>query len=83
MTIATSPKSCGVSSRARTMVEPSVNANWAPWAIVVTKDVVDALGDKAINYDIQLVGQTFVKGREQPVELYRVVDPLRVGIYRL
>jgi adenylate cyclase len=53
------------------------------WAVVITRDVVDALGDKAAQYDIQLVGETTVKGREQPVQMYRVVDPARPGIYRL
>jgi adenylate cyclase len=53
------------------------------WAVVITRDVVDALGDKAAQYDIQLVGETTVKGREQPVEMFRVVDPARAEIYRL
>ncbi len=53
------------------------------WAVVITRDVVDALGEKAKQYDIQLVGETTVKGREQPVQMYRVVDPARPEIYRL
>jgi adenylate cyclase len=53
------------------------------WAVVITKDVVDALGDKAGQYDIAQVGETTVKGRAQPVQMFRVVDPARPEIYRL
>jgi adenylate cyclase len=53
------------------------------WAIIITRDVLDALGEKAKDYDIKLVGETQVKGREQPVEMFRVVDAARPEIYEL
>ena len=53
------------------------------WAVVITRDVVDALGEKAAQFDIKQVGETTVKGREQPVEMFRVIDPAREEIYRL
>lgn len=53
------------------------------WAVVVTSDLVHALGAKAEQYDIKQVGETTVKGREQPVQMFRVIDPARPDIYRL
>jgi adenylate cyclase len=53
------------------------------WAVVITRDVVDALGAKAAEYDIEQVGETTVKGRAQPVQMFRVVDPARPEIFRL
>lgn len=50
------------------------------WAVVVTREVKEAArGD----FDFELVGSRQVKGREQPVEMYRVVDPERPEIYQL
>jgi len=50
------------------------------WAVIVTRDVVDrTLG----GFDFQLVGERQVKGREQPVAMFRVVDPARPDSYRL
>ena len=50
------------------------------WAVVVTRDVRDAVKTE---FDYELVGSRRVKGRETPVEMYRVVDPARTDIYRL
>jgi len=50
------------------------------WAVVVTREVMEAA---VTEFDFELVGSRQVKGREQPVEMYRVVDPQRPEIYQL
>jgi adenylate cyclase len=50
------------------------------WAVLVTHEVLEqAQGE----FDGELVGERQVKGREQPVSLYRVVDPAALELYRL
>lgn len=50
------------------------------WAVLVTREVKEAA--KA-QFDFELVGSRPVKGREQPVEMYRVIDPDQPDRYRL
>lgn len=50
------------------------------WAVLVTREVMEAASG---DFDFELVGARPVKGREQPVEMYRVIDPLEPDRYRL
>ena len=50
------------------------------WAILVTREVKEAAGD---SFDFEWVGERQVKGREQPVAMYRVIGPDPLENYRL
>ncbi len=50
------------------------------WAVLVTREVMQAAGGQ---FDFELVGSRPVKGREQPVEMHRVIDPDHPDRYRL
>jgi adenylate cyclase len=50
------------------------------WAVIVTREAKRAAGE---GFDYELVGTRRVKGREQPVEMYRVIDPTAPDMYRL
>jgi class 3 adenylate cyclase/CHASE2 domain-containing sensor protein len=50
------------------------------WAVLVTRDAMVACQRK---FDFELVGSRQVKGRKQPVEVYRVVDPTQPDLFRL
>ena len=50
------------------------------WAILVTKEVLAAAHSE---FDSEFVGEHHVKGRQQPVEVYRIVDPKAPELFRL
>jgi len=49
------------------------------WALLVTRETLDAAGD---DFDSELLGERQVKGREQPVTLFKVVDPAAVPLFK-
>ncbi|MCH8967612.1 MAG: adenylate/guanylate cyclase domain-containing protein [Planctomycetes bacterium] len=50
------------------------------WAVIVTREAKEASWQQ---FDFEFAGEHQVKGREQPVEMYRVVDPQAPELYRL